>query len=165
MGSFTVNAVADMLCTEVLSSGEKDKFPCNPPPMRNCRHRTIEFGAVHSDGKWARETWQKHLVESYMLPGSTGSMRAGGHCDLLRAAGVRPYDKRMVLNGRTGRISLLNRRVDHAASRPGSFARYVCDLGCPCGKGPQTLRHVCCECELPKLVDLRMDLLDRGLKC
>ena len=79
---------------------------------------------------------------------------------MLRAKGVRGYDKRMLLNARTGRISLLHRRVDFGAARPGSFASYVRGLGCPCGAAAQTLRHVCCECTLPRMVELREDLLE-----
>ena len=60
------------------------------------------FGARHSDGKWAREAWQQHIVHKHLMPLESESLRATDCLDLLRARGVWPYDKRMFLNARTG---------------------------------------------------------------
>ena len=62
---------------------------------------------------------------------------------MLKAKGLRPYsDRRMIINARTGRLSLLSPRVNRAETQEGSFASYISRLGCPCGEGPQTMRHL-----------------------
>ena len=152
-GSVSVNAAADMMCDSVMDDAES--YEPTSPPERECVHRSMTFGAAASDGAWARDMMQRMIVNDHMLPTESKSMRAGDSIDLLRAKGVRVFDKRMLLNARTGRISLLNKRVDFAAAAKGSFADTVCQLGCPCGVGLQTLRHLCCECVLPRVVGAR----------
>ena len=163
-GCYSVNAVADMLCGEVLAAGVGaeglEVYPPSDPPKRRCVHRSITFGARRSDGGWAREVWQRHIVETHFTPVESGSTRPGGHIDLLHAKGVRGFDKRMILNARTGRIRLLHSRVDRPAEVKGSFAEHVRGVGCPCGKGRQDFRHLWRMCELPGVVRKREKVLE-----
>ena len=164
-GCYVVNAVADMMCSEVLASGTGAEglreYPPSDPPLRRCRHRTITFGARRSDGGWARDAWQQHIVATHMMPVECGSVRPEGQEDLLHAKGVRPYDRRMLINARTGRLRLLSSRVDRAAERRGSFAAFARELQCPCGLGQQDLRHLWRVCVLPSVEAKR----ERVLEC
>ena len=60
-------------------------------------------------------------LTSHRVPwGLIGQRGVGG--DLLRAKGVRPYDKRMLISARTGRVALAHRRVEWGAGGgPGQF--------------------------------------------
>ena len=118
-GSYSINAAVDMLCDEVM--GTEERGAGTVPPLRRCSHRSITIGAVRSDGAWAREAWQGHIVHTHMVPVETSSIRATSEVDLLHAKGVGPFDKRAILNARTGRLRLLHSRVDRGAERRGSF--------------------------------------------
>ena len=152
-GSYVVNAAADMFCSEVMR--DEGAVP-TVPPLRPCRHRSMTFGAQSSDARWARDAWQQHIIYKHLLPAESESVRPVDCIDMLGAKGVRPFDKRMMLNARTGRMSLLGDRVDRAAEGdPWGFAAYVRGQECPCGGGAQTLRHVLRHCALPKMMERR----------
>ena len=80
--------------------------------------------------------------------------------DLLRAKGVRPFDKRMFVQARTGRLALIHRRVEFLAAEEKGFGAFMRARGCPCGGGEQTLRHVCRYCECPEVVKRRMRVIE-----
>ena len=120
----------------------------------------MEFGARNSDARWARDAWQRVIVKRHFTPERTESYRAGGYLDLLQAKGVRPLDRRMLVNARTGRLSLLNDRVCWQGAQKGTFAHFVRGRGCPCGGGPQTLKHLFRDCDLEQVRGCRERLLD-----
>ena len=131
-------------------------MPPTPPPTRCVRHKSMDFGARHSEGRWAREAWQGHLIATHLTPQSTASVRPDGDLDLLGAKGVRPYDRRMIVNARTRRISLLDRGSGWWDGQGnGSFFSFLKGVMCPCGGGVQSFRHLTRFCSLARVVECR----------
>ena len=147
-------------------AGDLEAYPHSEPKGCGARHRSMHFGTRGGDARWAREGWSRH-VEGRLTPARSETLRPGGvegvgeYEDMLKARGVRPFDKRMILNARNGRLSLLNPRRVGAGDKRGSLGEFLRGMGCPCGGGPQTVRHLQRECGLEKVVERR----ERVLTC
>ena len=98
-----------------------------------------------------------HVVRTHYTTPSSMFARPG--ClEFLRVAKLNDQQRSTVLAARDDRVRLLGSRVFRDMG-PHSLGAVLTKLGCPCGKGRQTVEHVLWECELSSVVTRRSSLL------
>ena len=146
-------AAVDALAKSFLS-GEPVPLP---RPREPSRHRSIRHYAKGSERDLMLHVYNLHVVRTrYTTP---SSMFARPGClELLRVAKLNDQQRSTVLAVRDDRVRLLGSRVFRDTG-PHSLGAVLTQLGCPCGKGRQTVEHVLWECELSSVATRRASLL------
>ena len=100
-----------------------------------------------------------HIVRTlYTAP--TAQFASNGNLELLRLAKLNDQLRCTVMALRDDRGQLLGSR-SYCTTGPFSLGAVLAEMGCPCGKGRQTVAHVMWECELGGVVSRRHTLLQR----
>ena len=128
-----------------------------PLPPAHCRHRSARHYAKGSERELMLQVHNLHVVRTlYTAP--RAQFASTGNFELLRQAKLNDQLRCTVMALRDDRGQLLGSR-SYCATGPFSLGAVLAEMGCPCGKGRQTVAHVLWECELSGVVSRRHTLL------
>ncbi len=126
-------------------------------PSAHCRHRSARHYAKGSERELMLQVHNLHVVRTlYTAP--TAQFASSGNLEFLRQAKLNDQLRCTVMALRDNRGQLLGSR-SYGTTGPFSLGAVLAEMGCPCGKGRQTVAHVMWECELGGVVSRRRTLL------
>ena len=128
-----------------------------PRPCESSRHRSIRHYAKGPERDMMLHVYNLHVVRTHYTTPSSMFARQG-QLELLRVAKLNDQQRSIVMAIRDDRVRLLGSRVFRDTG-PHSLGAVLTELGCPCGKGRQTVEHVLWECDLASVLTRRTTLL------
>jgi hypothetical protein len=128
-----------------------------PLPPAHCRHRSVRHYAKGSERELMLQAHNLHVVRTlYTAPKAL--FASHGNFEFLRQAKLNDQMRCTVMALRDDRGQLLGSR-SFGSTGPFSLGAVLDEMGCPCGKGRQTVAHVMWACELGGVVSRRRSLL------
>jgi hypothetical protein len=109
-----------------------------PLPPAYCRHRSIRHYAKGSERELMLQVHNLHMCTRYTTPTALYADRRS--FEFLRHAKLNDQQRSLVMALRDDRVRLLGSRA-YDATGPHSLGAVLTEMGCPCGKGRQTVAH------------------------